>query len=356
MGVMRTCVRKKEDKMPIKIMINGCGRIGRLITRAIVQRNDLNFELVAVNDLMTLDQLAYLLTYDSVHGKAPFPITVCGETLCIGGHTVQVFCEKDSSALRLSGIDVVVEATGRNTHHVNAEKLLHAGARKVVITAPPDVASQEKIPIFVMGVNQGEYDPHLHHIVSNASCTTNCLAPLVKILLDNFGVEEGLMTTVHALTSSQPSVDGPSRKDWRGGRSALTNIIPASTGAALAVTRCLPAVQGKLTGMALRVPVLDVSVVDLTVRLSKETSYEEICSVIEKDAEGKMKGIVQIVDEDLVSSDFIGNTASCVVDKKAGMALNSRFYKLLAWYDNEMGYTHRVVELIRYMADKEYRY
>ena len=330
-------------------MINGFGRIGRLVFRAIEQSHK-NIEIVAVNDLVPPDNLAYLLKYDSVHGLASFPVESDEENLIVNGKKVRVFSEKDPSNLPLKtlGIDFVIESTGHFTEFVKAKKLLDAGAKKVIITAP----AKGDVPTFVMGVNHEQYDPLKDHIVSNASCTTNCLAPLVKILLDHFGIEEALMTTVHSLTSSQPSVDGPSKKDWRGGRAASMNIIPSSTGAAKAVALCIPAVEGKLTGMAFRVPTADVSVVDLTVRLSQDTSREEICRVIRAASENDMKGIVSFCDEELVSSDFIGSTASCIFDKEASMALNARFYKLIAWYDNEMGYSHRVVDLLRYMAGK----
>ena len=262
-----------------------------------------------------------------------------------------VFSEKDPAQLpwKALGVHFVVESTGLFTHSQDALKHITAGAKRVIITAP----AKADLPTLVMGVNEHHYNPAEDKIVSNASCTTNCLAPLTKILLDHFGIEEGLMTTVHSLTASQPSVDSPSKKDWRGGRAASMNIIPSATGAAKVVGLCLPAVKGKLTGMAFRVPTTDVSVVDLTVRLSRDTTYEAICTAVKEAADGPMKGIVEYCEEEVVSSDCIGNTASCIFDKGAGIALNSRFYKLIAWYDNEMGYAHRVVDLLLFMASRE---
>ncbi len=336
--------------MPIKIAINGFGRIGRLVFR-IVHEHFPEIEVVAINDLVPPDNLAYLLKYDSVHGRLPFPIHAELDHIITDGKKAQVFSERDPTKLpwKQLNVDFVIESTGIFTHPDDAKKHLDAGAKRVLITAP----GKGDVPTFVMGVNEKNYDPKKDFIVSNASCTTNCLAPLTKILLDHFGIEEGLMTTVHAVTAVQPSVDGPSKKDWRGGRASGCNIIPSSTGAAKAVALCLPAVKGKLTGMAFRVPTTDVSVVDLTVRLSKDTSYEEICAVIKKESEWSMKGIVEYCEDQCVSSDFIGHTASCIFDRGAGIALNSRFYKLVAWYDNELGYAHRVVDLVRYMAAQE---
>jgi glyceraldehyde 3-phosphate dehydrogenase len=260
-----------------------------------------------------------------------------------------VCSEKDPLLLpwKQLSVDYVIESSGHFTHAEDAQKHLQAGAKHVMITAP----AKGEVPTFVMGVNQEKYNPQKDLIVSNASCTTNCLAVLTKVLLDRFGIEEGLMTTVHSMTASQPTVDGPSRKDWRGGRAASMNIIPSATGAAKAVAQCLPEVKGKLTGMAFRVPTADVSVVDLTVRLAKDTSYEEICTAMKEAASGPMKGLLQFCDEEVVSSDFIGTSYSCIFDKGAGIALNNRFYKLIAWYDNEMGYAHRVVDLLNYMAE-----
>ncbi|MBX9922608.1 MAG: type I glyceraldehyde-3-phosphate dehydrogenase [Rhabdochlamydiaceae bacterium] len=337
--------------MAIKVFINGFGRIGRLVCRAICENKCYaDVEIVAINDLVPADNLAYLLKYDSVHGRSELDVSCDSDHLIVNGKKIRVFSEKDPQALQLASLDVdfAVESTGRFTELEDARKLLHAGAKRVVITAP----AKGDVPTFVMGVNHEKFNPDRDFIVSNASCTTNCLAPLAKVLLENFGIEEGLMTTVHSLTATQPTVDGPSKKDWRGGRAASLNLIPASTGAARAVALCLPELTGKLTGMAFRVPTSDVSAVDLTVRLSQDTSYEEICSAMKKASEGPFKGILEFCDEELVSSDFIGNTASCVFDKKAGISLNPRFYKLIAWYDNEMGYSHRIVDLMRYMASK----
>ncbi len=338
--------------MPIKVAINGFGRIGRLALRLIAQNPSSNLEVVAINDLVPADNLAYLLKYDSVHRQAPLQIKTEGETtLIVNGKQIKVISEKDPAALpwKALGVDYVIESTGRFTTAEEAQKHIQAGAKRVIITAP----AKGNIPTIVMGVNHDQFNPKTDTIVSNASCTTNCLAILTKVLLDNFGIEEGLMTTVHSLTASQPTVDGPSKKDWRGGRAAGINIIPSSTGAAKAVGLCLPEVKGKLTGMAFRIPTSDVSVVDLTVRLAKDTTYEEICVAMKKAAEGALKGLLEYCEDEVVSSDFIGSHFSCIFDKGAGIALNSRFYKLIAWYDNEMGYACRVVDLINYMAKKE---
>ena len=337
--------------MPLRVAINGFGRIGRLVFRIMTDFHAKNIEIVAINDLVPPDNLAYLLKYDSIHRQAAFDIKADKEGLVVNGKRVFVGAEKDVTKLpwKEHRIDYVIEATGRFTHVDDATKHLEAGAKRVIITAP----AKGDVPTLVMGVNHSSYNPDKDRVVSNASCTTNCLAVLTKVLLDNFGIEEGLMTTVHSLTASQPTVDGPSKKDWRGGRAAGLNIIPASTGAAKAVELCLPEVKGKLTGMAFRVPTADVSVVDLNVRLKKETTYEEICEAVKKASQGTMKDYLSFSDEEMVSSDFIGTSYSCIFDKEAGIALNSRFYKLIAWYDNEMGYSHRVVDLMNYMASKE---
>lgn len=336
--------------MPTKVAINGFGRIGRLVFR-IFHENYPDVEILALNDLVPPDNLAYLLKYDSVHRSPKFNIKAEGEYLDVDGKKSRVFSEKDPAKLpwKALGVDYVIESSGHFTHTEDARKHIEAGAKRVIISAP----AKGEAPTFVMGVNEKNYNPAKDFIVSNASCTTNCLAPLTKILLDQFGIEEGLMTTVHSLTASQATVDGPSKKDWREGRAASINIIPSATGAAKAVALCLPPVKGKLTGMAFRIPTTDVSVVDLTVRLSKDTTYEEICKAIKAAEAGPMKGIVQYCDEEVVSTDFIGCRASCIFDAKAGIALNPRFYKLIAWYDNEMGYSHRVVDLVRYMATKD---
>lgn len=336
--------------MAVNVAINGFGRIGRLVFRQLIQNPD--FNIIAVNDLVPADNLGYLLKYDSTHGRFEGDVQVKGESLVVNGKEVRVFSERDPESLpwKQCGVDYVIESTGFYTSFEGATKHLAAGARYVIITAP---AKGDQIPTFVMGVNQEQFDPEAHKIVSNASCTTNCLAPITKVLLDHFGIEEGLMTTIHAVTASQPTVDGPSKKDWRGGRSASQNIIPASTGAAKAVALCLPAIKGKLTGMAFRVPIADVSVVDLTVRLSRPTTYAEICEVMKAEAEGPLKGILAYCDEQVVSSDFIGSTYSAIFDKDAGIALNDHFYKVVAWYDNEMGYSCRVVDLLAYMVSRE---
>ena len=332
-----------------RIAINGFGRIGRLVLRQCLQHTDI--KVVAVNDLVPADNLAYLFKHDSVHRTYPKSVHSIDQKLIVDGQEIEVLAERDPKLLpwKRLGVDYVVESTGRYTDREGAAQHLTAGARRVLITAP----GKDEIPTFVMGVNHLKYNPKTDTVVSNASCTTNCLAPLCKVLLDRFGIEEGLMTTVHSLTASQPSVDGPSHKDWRGGRAAGLNIIPASTGAAKAVALCLPELKGKLTGMAFRVPTPDVSVVDLTVRLKVDTSYEEIGNAMDAAAKTTLKGILTTTDEQLVSSDLIGNTYSCVYDKLAGIALNRRFFKLIAWYDNELGYSQRVVDLLEYMASNE---
>lgn len=335
--------------MAVKIAINGLGRIGRLFLRLALKNPQL--QVVAVNDIVPADNLAYLLKYDSTHGRINADVKVEDDKILINGSSIRVYNEKDPANLpwKQLNIDYVVESTGLFANKEGAEKHLQAGAKRVVISAP----AKGDIPTIVMGVNNDQYDPQKDKIISNASCTTNCLAPITKILLDNFGIEEGLMTTIHAMTASQPTVDGPSKKDWRGGRGAAQNIIPSSTGAAIAVGLCLPAVKGKLTGMAFRIPVADVSVVDLTVRLSKPTTYAEICQKIKEASEGSMKGIIYYCEDEVVSTDFIGSTYSSIFDVGAGIALNDRFFKLVAWYDNEMGYAARVVDLIEYMAKHE---
>lgn len=334
--------------MPIRIAINGFGRIGRFVYRVAHHRKDI--KIVAVNDLVPSDNLAYLLKYDTVHGKFSGDVKFNENAIIVDGDETRVTSEKDPTVLPWKDlkVDYVVESTGHFTTTQDASKHIQAGAKRVVVSAPG-----KDMPTFVMGVNHKKFDPAKDFVLCNASCTTNCLAPMTKVLLDHFGIEEGLMTTVHALTATQPTVDGPSKKDWRGGRAAGYNIIPASTGAAKAVAKCLPEVEGKLTGMAFRVPVADVSVVDLTVRLSKDTSYEEICSKMKAASEHEFKGIIAYTDEEVVSSDFIGTSYSCIFDKLAGIALNKRFYKLVAWYDNEVGYANRVVDLLEYMASKE---
>lgn len=335
--------------MAVKVAINGLGRIGRLVLRLSLKSPHIS--VVAVNDVVPADNLAYLLKYDSTHGTLREKISVEKERILVNDQEIYVYNEKDPLKLpwKHLNIDYVVESTGIFASKEGAEKHLQAGARRVIISAP----AKDSIPTYVIGVNHTEYNPSVDTIISNASCTTNCLAPITKVLVDNFGIEEGLMTTIHAVTAAQPTVDGPSKKDWRGGRGASQNIIPASTGAAKAVALCVPQVKGKLTGMAFRVPVSDVSVVDLTVRLSKATTYEEICNKMKEAAGGSMKGLLYVCDEEVVSSDFIGSTYSSILDVGAGIALNPHFYKLVAWYDNEMGYAARIVDLMVYMAKQE---
>jgi glyceraldehyde 3-phosphate dehydrogenase len=340
----------KEKKMPVKVAINGFGRIGRLVFRIIHEKYP-DLHIVAINDVVPADNLAYLLQHDSIHGKPDYKVKVEENDIIVDGKKTLVFSERDPAKLPWGKlkVDYVVESTGLFTSQEDAQKHIQAGAKRVILSAP----GKGEIPTYVMGVNHKDYDPKKDTILSNASCTTNCLAPLTKVLLDEFGIEEGLMTTVHSLTATQPTVDGPSKKDWRGGRAASINIIPSSTGAAKAVAQCLPAVKGKLTGMAFRIPTTCVSVVDLTVRLSKDTTYEAICDAIKKASQGPLKGIIEFCDEEVVSTDFIGHPASCIFDQGAGIALNPRFYKLIAWYDNEWGYAHRVADLLEYMASKE---
>lgn len=328
----------------VKIGINGFGRIGRLVFRATLKRS--NVEVVAINDLLDVEHLAYLLEYDSVHGRFDGTIEVKDGNLVVDGKTVRITAERDPKNLKWDEVqaDIVAECTGIFTTLDTAQYHLDAGAKKVVISAPSKDA-----PMFVMGVNHKDAKAS-DRIVSNASCTTNCLAPLAKVLNDNFGIEEALMTTVHATTATQLTVDGPSRKDYRGGRSALLNIIPAATGAAKAVTKVIPSLEGKLTGMAFRVPTADVSVVDLTVRLEKETSYEEIKKAMKNASENELKGILGYTDEAVVSQDFVGETDTSVFDAGAGIELNSKFFKVVSWYDNETGYSNKLVDLATYIT------
>lgn len=340
-------INSMGSTVKIKVGINGFGRIGRLVARVILERNDI--ELVAVNDpFISTDYMAYMCKYDSVHGKLKTAHVEVrdSKTLAFGEHKVAVYGIRDPAEIpwRETGVEYVVESTGVFTDKEKAAAHLKGGAKRVVISAPSKDA-----PMFVMGVNEQDYKPDLS-VVSNASCTTNCLAPLAKVIHDKFGIVEGLMTTVHSLTATQKTVDGPSSKDWRGGRGAGFNIIPSSTGAAKAVGKVLPSLNGKLTGMAFRVPTADVSVVDLTVRIDKSASYDEIKSVIKQEAEGKLKGILGYTEDDLVSTDLIGDSRSSIFDAKAGIALNDHFIKLVSWYDNEWGYSNRVVDLIKHMA------
>ncbi len=336
--------------MAIRVAINGFGRIGRLVMRAGIQ--DRQVEFVAVNDLFPPESLAYLFKYDSTHRQYPGQVGHSERGLRIDGKEIQVFSEKDPSKLPWKDlkIDYVIESTGLFTAREGASQHLKGGAKRVVISAP---AKDKDIPTFVMGVNHEKYNPQSDTIVSNASCTTNCLAPMAKTVLDNFGFEEGLMTTIHAVTATQPTVDGPSKKDLRGGRGADQNIIPASTGAAKAVTLCIPELKGKLTGMAFRVPTPDVSCVDLTCRTARETSLANINAAFKKAAEGPLKGILAYTEDPVVSSDFLTSTLSCIYDATAGIELNSRFFKLVGWYDNEFGYSCRVVDLVRFMGKRD---
>ena len=331
--------------MAIKIGINGFGRIGRLVFRACCERNDV--EVVGINDLLDVEYCAYMLKYDSVHGRFKGDVSAENGKLIVNGKAVRVTSERDPAQLKWNevGADYVVESTGLFLTKETAEAHLKAGAKKVVLSAP----SKDDTPMFVMGVNHKDITSDMK-IVSNASCTTNCLAPLAKVVHDKFGILEGLMTTIHATTATQKTVDGPSHKDWRGGRSALTNIIPSSTGAAKAVGKVIPSLNGKLTGMAFRVPTTDVSVVDLTCRLEKGATYEEIKKALKEASEGELKGILGYTEEAVVSMDFVGETHTSVFDAKAGIALSDNFVKLVSWYDNEWGYSHKVVDLICHIA------
>ena len=336
--------------MAIRIGINGFGRIGRLVVRAGIK--DPNVEFVAVNDLFPPTTLAYLFQYDSTHGRFNGEVSANESAIRIDGKEVRCFAERDPGNIPWKDmkVDYVVESTGLFTKLDTAGQHLAGGAKRVIISAP---AKDPGIPTFVLGVNEEKYNPKKDTIVSNASCTTNCLAPLAKIINDNFGLEEGLMTTIHSLTATQPTVDGPSKKDLRGARGATQNIIPASTGAAKAVTLCIPELKGKITGMAFRVPTPNVSCVDLTCRTVKETSLAQINAVFKENAEGRMKGILGYTEDPVVSSDFITCPLSSIYDATAGIELNSRFFKLISWYDNEYGYSCRVVDLARFMAGKD---
>ncbi|WP_416778504.1 glyceraldehyde-3-phosphate dehydrogenase [Xenorhabdus budapestensis] len=331
--------------MTIKVGINGFGRIGRIVFRAAQERSDI--EIVAINDLLDADYMAYMLKYDSTHGRFNGTVEVKDGHLVVNGKTIRVTSERDPANLKWDevGVDVVAEATGIFLTDETARKHITAGAKKVVLTGP----SKDNTPMFVMGVNHNAYAGQ--DIVSNASCTTNCLAPLAKVINDKFGIVEGLMTTVHATTATQKTVDGPSAKDWRGGRGAAQNIIPSSTGAAKAVGKVIPELNGKLTGMSFRVPTPNVSVVDLTARLEKPATYKEICEAIKEAAEGELKGILGYTEDDVVSTDFNGEKLTSVFDAKAGIALNDNFVKLVSWYDNETGYSNKVLDLIAYISN-----
>jgi glyceraldehyde 3-phosphate dehydrogenase len=348
--------------MAVKVGINGFGRIGRLVFRALVEQGLLGekLDVVAVNDIVPADNLAYLLKYDSTQGRfggsvesgKSSPGMVEDDLLLVNGHKIKCLAVKEGPAAlpwKQLGAEYVIESTGLFTEAEKAKGHLSAGARKVIISAP---AKGEDITV-VMGVNHDKYDPAKHNIISNASCTTNCLAPVVHVLLkEEFGIEEGLMTTIHSYTATQKTVDGPSKKDWKGGRAAAINIIPSTTGAAKAVGLAIPAVKGKLTGMSFRVPTPTVSVVDLTVRTVRETSYKDICAAMKKASETYLKGILAYTDDEVVSSDFIHDAHSSIFDAGSGIELNSRFFKLVSWYDNEWGYSHRCVDLLRYMIAK----
>ncbi len=327
----------------IKVGINGFGRIGRLVFRAAMTKNDI--EIVGINDLVPVEYMAYMLKYDTMHGQFKGTIDVKDGKLVVNGNAIRVTAEKDPANLKWNevGAEYVVESTGLFLTKELAEKHIQAGAKRVVMSAP----SKDDTPMFVMGVNNKEYKGQT--IVSNASCTTNCLAPIAKVLNDKFGMVDGLMTTVHSTTATQKTVDGPSLKDWRGGRAAAGNIIPSSTGAAKAVGKVIPALNGKLTGMSLRVPTLDVSVVDLTCNLAKDVTYDEICKAMKEASEGELKGILGYTEDAVVSSDFLGDARTSIFDAKAGIQLTPRFVKVVSWYDNEWGYSNKVVELIQHM-------
>ena len=338
--------------MKIKVGINGFGRIGRLILRASIERGDI--EVVGINDpFISADYADYMLRYDTIHGYFNAKVSHTDSSLIVNGKEIKMFAEMDPKNLdwKSCGAEYIAEATGKFTSLEKASAHLEAGAKKVVITAP---AKGEGVPMFVMGVNENEYKKNMN-IVSNASCTTNCLAPLAKIINDKFGIEEGLMTTVHSTTATQLTVDGPSKKDWRGGRAASTNIIPSSTGAAKAVGQVIPNLNGKLTGMSFRVPTINVSVVDLTCRLKTSTTYEAIKAEVKKQSEGAFKGIVGYTEEPVVSSDFIHDSRTSIFDASAGIMLNDKFVKLVAWYDNEWGYSNKVIDLIIHMAKEDHK-
>jgi glyceraldehyde 3-phosphate dehydrogenase len=331
--------------MTVKVGINGFGRIGRMVFRAAVE-NFKDIEVVAINDLLEPDYLAYMLQHDSVHGRFKGDVSIDGEVLVVNGKKIRLTAIKDPAELKWNevGAEVVVESTGLFLTKETCQKHITAGARKVIMSAP----SKDDTPMFVYGVNDGTYAGEA--IISNASCTTNCLAPVAKVLNDTFGIKRGLMTTVHAATATQKTVDGPSNKDWRGGRGILENIIPSSTGAAKAVGVVIPELNKKLTGMAFRVPTSDVSVVDLTVELEKDASYEQICAAMKSASEGKMKGVLGYTDQKVVSTDFRGDSHTSIFDAEAGMALDGNFIKVVSWYDNEWGYSSKVLEMVRVIA------
>jgi glyceraldehyde 3-phosphate dehydrogenase len=328
-----------------KVGINGFGRIGRLAFRAAMKHGDI--EIVGLNDIVDPEYMAYMLRYDSTHGRFDGTVEVKDGNLVVNGKKIRVTAEKDPANLKWSdvGAEIVIESTGLFLTQADGKKHITAGAKKVVFSAP----AKDDTPTFVMGVNHKKLKPE-HTIVSNASCTTNCLAPIAKVLNDNFGIVEGLMSTIHAVTATQKTVDGPSMKDWRGGRGAYQNIIPSSTGAAKAVALVIPELKGKLTGMSFRVPVADVSVVDLTVRLAKATTYDQVKAAMKAASEGELKGILGYTEDDVVSQDFLGDARTSIFDAKAGIALNDNFVKVVSWYDNEMGYSNKLIDLVRELA------
>ncbi len=336
--------------MSIKVGINGFGRIGRMVFRASVNHPEI--EIVGINDLCPADYLAYMLKYDTMHGQFDGEVSATENAIVVNGKSIPIFAERDPKNIPWGKLEAeyVVESTGLFLTQEKAQAHIDAGAKKVVMSAP----SKDSTPMFVCGVNLDAYTPDMK-FVSNASCTTNCLAPIAKVLNDNFGITDGLMTTVHSTTATQKTVDGPSMKDWRGGRAAAGNIIPSSTGAAKAVGKVIPALNGKLTGMSMRVPTLDVSVVDLTVNLAKPAKYEEICAAMKAASEGELKGILGYTDEDVVSSDFLGDPRTSIFDAKAGIALTDTFVKVVSWYDNEMGYSNKVLELIKHMYSVDHK-
>ncbi len=336
--------------MSIKVGINGFGRIGRMVFRASVNHPEI--EIVGINDLCPADYLAYMLKYDTMHGQFDGEVSATENAIVVNGKSIPIFAERDPKNIPWGKLEAeyVVESTGLFLTQEKAQAHIDAGAKKVVMSAP----SKDSTPMFVCGVNLDAYTPDMK-FVSNASCTTNCLAPIAKVLNDNFGITDGLMTTVHSTTATQKTVDGPSMKDWRGGRAASGNIIPSSTGAAKAVGKVIPALNGKLTGMSMRVPTLDVSVVDLTVNLAKPAKYEEICAAMKAASEGELKGILGYTDEDVVSSDFLGDPRTSIFDAKAGIALTDTFVKVVSWYDNEMGYSNKVLELIKHMYSVDHK-
>ncbi len=336
--------------MSIKVGINGFGRIGRMVFRASVNHPEI--EIVGINDLCPADYLAYMLKYDTMHGRFEGEVSSTENAIVVNGKSIPIFAERDPKNIPWGKLEAeyVVESTGLFLTKEKAQAHIDAGAKKVVMSAP----SKDSTPMFVCGVNLDAYTPDMK-FVSNASCTTNCLAPIAKVLNDAFGIKDGLMTTVHSVTATQKTVDGPSMKDWRGGRAATGNIIPSSTGAAKAVGKVIPALNGKLTGMSMRVPTLDVSVVDLTVNLEKPAKYEDICKAMKAASEGELKGVLGYTDEDVVSSDFLGDARTSIFDAKAGIALTDTFVKVVSWYDNEMGYSNKVLELIKHMYSVDHK-